>query len=207
MSAIHTERVLVVPSAVFHRLGHFQGFSGDIDRYLPALLDSQHVSYRPRQEVETDPAYKQLIPYAIFRHRDETGGEMIFQYTRGKGQDEARLRTKRSIGIGGHISVTDISGDGAAGSYHEGMKREFAEEVLIDTEYEERCVGLINDDETEVGRVHLGIVHVFDVLHPAVYPRESEITASAFCPVVELLADLDGFESWSQICLRSLFQH
>jgi predicted NUDIX family phosphoesterase len=206
MSAIHTERVLVVPTAVFHRLGRFQGFCGDMERYLPALLDSQHVSYRPRKEVETDPAYKQLIPYAIFRHRDETGGEMVFQYTRGKGQDEARLRTKRSIGIGGHISITDVSAEGAAGSYREGMRRELAEEVLIKTEYEERCVGLINDDETEVGRVHLGIVHVFDVLHPVVYPQESEITESAFCPVSELLADLDGFESWSQICLRSLFQ-
>ena len=163
MTAIHTECVLVVPTGVFHRLGRFQGFCGDVNRYLPALLDSQHVSYRPRKEVETDPAYKQLIPYAIFRHRDETGCERLFHYTRGAGQDEARLRTKRSIGIGGHISVTDVSEDSAAGSYHAGMRRELAEKVLISTEYEERCVGLINDDETEVGRVHLGIVHIFEV--------------------------------------------
>ena len=56
------ERVLVVPTEVFHGLGHFQGFSGDVERYLPELLNPRHTSFRPRHEVEQDPGYKQLIP-------------------------------------------------------------------------------------------------------------------------------------------------
>ena len=63
------------------------------------------------------------------------------------------------------------------------MRRELEEEVSIDTPYTSRCVGLINDDQTEVGRVHLGVVHLFDVERPAVQPRESEIIECGFRPV------------------------
>jgi predicted NUDIX family phosphoesterase len=131
----------------------------------------------------------------------------VFQYTRGKGQGENRLHSKRSIGIGGHISSLDaeVEIEGAFDPYAEGMRRELEEEVAIDTPYRERCVGLINDDETEVGRVHLGVVHVFDVAEPTVRPREDDIAEAGFVPVEELLADLSRFETWSQICLRALF--
>ena len=83
--------------------------------------------------------------------------------------------------------------------------RELAEEVFIDAQFSERCVGLINDDETEVGKVHLGVVHVFDVERPAVRSRETDLIESGFRPVAELLEDLTGFETWSAICLRALF--
>jgi predicted NUDIX family phosphoesterase len=199
-----TERVLVVPTEVFHRLGHFQGFSSQLDRYLEDLLSPAHTSYRPRHQVEEDPGFKQLIPYVIFVHEDGAGRKSVFQYTRGKGQGEARLRRKRSVGIGGHISTVDAA-DANAKPYREGMRRELDEEVRIDTPYTEHCVGLINDDETEVGRVHLGVVHIFQVERPAVFPMEPDITECGFRPVEELLADLEGFETWSQICLKALF--
>lgn len=200
-----TERVLVVPTQLFHRLGYFQGFCRDVDRYLGELFDRGNVCYRPRNEVEQDPGFKQLIPYVIFRHRDAAGRETVFQYTRGKGQGEGRLHSKRSVGVGGHISSLDAGADGAGNPYEEGMRRELDEEVIVRTPYASRCVGLINDDQTEVGRVHLGVVHLFDVEEPAVHPREPEIVESGFRPVEEILADLSGFESWSQICLRALF--
>ncbi|MBN2577617.1 MAG: phosphoesterase [Pirellulales bacterium] len=199
------ERVLVVPTALFRRLGYFQGFSSEVDRYLAELFDPQNVSYRPRGEVERDPGFKQLIPYVIFRHCDPQGRENVFQYTRGTGQGEGRLHRKRSVGIGGHISLTDVSPDGVGNPYQEGMRRELEEEVEILTPYTARCVGLINDDQTDVGRVHLGVVHLFDVEKPAVRPRESDILETGFRPVPEVLADLSGFETWSQICLRALF--
>ena len=74
----------------------------------------------------------------------------MFCYTRGAGQGESRLHAKRSIGVGGHISEED-AGAVDANPYQQGMRRELAEEVAIDTDYRERCVGMINDDETEVG--------------------------------------------------------
>jgi predicted NUDIX family phosphoesterase len=204
-SEILTERVLVVPTEVFHRLGHFQGFCGDVDRYLGDLLSPEHVSYRPRHDVEKDPSFKQLIPYMIFRHRDEQGAERVFQYTRGTGMGEGRLHRKRSVGIGGHISTVDCGADGSGNPYQEGMRRELDEEVAVESPYNVRCVGLINDDQTEVGSVHLGVVHLFEIERPEVRPREEDIVESGFRPVAEILADLSGFETWSQICMEALF--
>jgi len=205
LSSTGTERVLVIPTNVFHRLGYFQGFCGDVDRYLGELLRPEHMSYRPRHEVEHDPSFKQLIPYMIFCHTDSAGCLRVFQYTRGAGQGEARLRAKRSVGIGGHISAEDRGADGCGDPYTLGMRRELEEEVILDTPYTCRCVGFINDDQTEVGRVHLGLVHRLDVERAAVYPRELEIVAAGFEAVEALLADLSAFETWSQICLRALF--
>src|SRR5512140_2037764 len=124
MSLVHTERVLVVPTELFHRLGYFQGFSADIDRYLAGLLSPAHTSYRPRGEVEQDPSFKQLIPYVIFRHTDAQGRPSVFQYTRGKGMGEGRLHSKRSVGIGGHISLCDSEAGASSHPYEEGMRRE-----------------------------------------------------------------------------------
>jgi predicted NUDIX family phosphoesterase len=200
-----TERVLVVPTALFRRLGYFQGFARDVQRYLDDLFHRDNASYRPRAEVEQDPAFKQLIPYVIFCHRDERGRTTVFQYTRGTGMGEGRLHRKRSVGIGGHISRVDADASFDKSPYEEGMRRELEEEVIVDTPYAARCVGLINDDQTEVGRVHLGVVHRFDVARPAVRPREDAIIESGFRPAGEILADLSGFESWSQICMRALF--
>jgi predicted NUDIX family phosphoesterase len=85
------------------------------------------------------------------------------------------------------------------------MRRELEEEVMIDTPYSERCVGLINDDESEVGKVHLGVVHIFDVDEPKVESNEDEICEARFRPVDQLLGDIDKFETWSQISLKALF--
>lgn len=192
------EQVLVIPTAVFHEIGHFQGFCGDIDRYLNVILDPSHASYRPRPEMEADPEFKQLIPYCIFRCDGH-----VFSYQRGNDQGEARLHAKRSVGVGGHVSTLDLNGEGSA--YVEGMKREIEEEVFLQAAWTERCVGLINDDESDVGKVHLGIVHIFELDSTKVTPREKSMINAGFAPPTELVRKLDEFETWSQICLKSLF--
>ena len=205
MSSVESERVLVVPTALLHRLGYFQGFTRDVDRYLGQLLSAEHTTYRPRSEMEHDPNFKQLIPYVIFRHSNHSGGADLFQYRRGRGQGEQRLHSKRSIGIGGHISSDDDTPAGGGQPYLEGLRRELDEEVIIATDYTQQLVGLINDDKTEVGKVHLGVVHLVDVAVPAVTSREPDILEAGFQPVSQLLETLDDFESWSRICLESLF--
>ncbi len=204
MSEVQSERVLVVPAELFRQLGYFQGFCREVGRYLDELFSPRHISYRPRCEVEQDPNFKQLIPYVIFRHADPQGHQTVLQYTRGVGMGEGRLHRKHSVGIGGHISAIDAADGGHP--YEEGMRREIDEEVAIDTPYTSACVGLINDDQSEVGRVHLGVVHIFDVERTAVCPREAEITQCGFRPVADILADMSGFETWSQICMKALFE-
>jgi predicted NUDIX family phosphoesterase len=205
MSVVDTEHVLVVPTVEFHRLGHFQGVSTEVSRYLEPLLDPSMVSYRPRAEMEQDPSFKQLIPYVIFQYDDAAGDRWVFHYTRGKGQGESRLHQKISIGIGGHISREDAAPGLSQNPYLEGLRRELDEEVIIGTEYRDRRVGMINDDETDVGRVHLGVLHIFEVVSPNVEPREAEIHQAGFLRLDELRSLRDRMESWSQICMDALY--
>ena len=197
------EDVLVVPRALFDRLGAFQGFCADAAAYLPELLDPAQTSWRPRAHVEDDPSFKQLIPYCVLAWRNAAGDDRYFAYTRGGGQGEARLRAKRSVGIGGHISSTD-GAHGDDTSYEAGMRRELAEEIAIDGGWQSRCVGLINDDSNAVGSVHLGIVHVLELERPAVAPREAAVAGCGFETLVALLADRERFETWSQITLDAI---
>ncbi|MDR1923609.1 MAG: phosphoesterase [Planctomycetaceae bacterium] len=206
------ENVLVIPVELFHRLGYFNGFSREVARYRDELLSPDNVSFRPRSEVETDLGFKQLIPYMIFSYIDSDGQIQLFQYVRGKGMGEQRLHSKRSVGVGGHISSEDLGvacGSGVVGSvdfYREGMLRELREEVVVGASFRESCVGLINDDRTEVGSVHLGIVHLFELDAPLVQSNEKDLIESGFVPVKEMLKDLSQFESWSSICIESLFK-
>lgn len=202
MPTVEVEQIMVVKTELFRQCGYFQGFNARADLYLGKLLDPQNTVYLPRDQMETDPTHKQLIPYCIFQNIRADGVVEVFQYRRGSGQGEVRLHKKRSVGIGGHISTLD-SDDHSP--YQLGMQRELDEEVWIETTYDQKLVGLINDDLTEVGKVHLGIVHLFTVEEPNVRARETDIIESGFRPVGGLLEQLDEFESWSQICLKAIY--
>ncbi len=197
MSDKTQERVLVIPTAVLHQAGHFHGFSNRVAHYLPRLLEPANLSYRPRGEVEGDPSFKQIIPYVILRW-----GDQLFHYTRGKQGSEARLRALRSVGIGGHVAEEDQAG--AEHPYRTGMLREVMEEVYLESDYTEHCLGLINDDRTPVGQVHLGVVHLFDLTAPHVRRREEVLARAGMAPIAELHRQREEFETWSQFVLDEL---
>jgi predicted NUDIX family phosphoesterase len=194
------ENVLVVRRELFDELGSFYGLNFEPEKYLKAILSRGNNFFIPRPEAETNPAYKQIIPYALI-----ASGKTVLHYVRGKKAGEQRLVAKGSIGIGGHMNETDESlfaMDEQA--YRAGVEREVNEEVKIDTLFEDRIVALLNDDSTEVGRVHLGIVHIFKLKEPNVQKREAMITGLTFLTKEELMARRESLESWSQICLDSL---
>jgi len=194
-----SERVLVVPAAAFDRLGRFQGFSGEADRYLAALLAPGLARFLPRSEVEDDPSYKQIIPYVIFR-----AGDAVFTYARGHSGGESRLRRLRSLGVGGHVAEADADGRGTLEAYEQALRRELDEEVDVRSPGAIRRVGLINDDASPVGRVHLGVVHLFDLDRPEVAPREDALADPEFVDVAGLAARRDEFETWSRFCIDAL---
>jgi predicted NUDIX family phosphoesterase len=199
MSQKVDERVLVVPGAELDRLGRFQGFSAEADRYLTALLVPELMQYRPRSEVETDPSFKQIIPYVVFRCADA-----IFCYTRGKSQGEARLHRLRSLGVGGHVSEEDAQGGKSLDAYESAMRRELDEEVEVTSPGRMSRVGLINDDSTPVGQVHLGVVHLFELERPLVRAREEGLAEASFVPLATIATIRQEFETWSQICIASI---
>jgi len=191
------EEVLVVPAERLTAAGEFHGFRPASDEFRRLLLDPGQLSYRPRGEVETDPAYKQLIPYVVLRCAGE-----LFHYTRGAPGAEVRLRALRSVGLGGHISRED--GPPASDPYRAGMLRELTEEVEIQGPWTERPFGFIYDGRTPVGQVHVGIVHVIELEEPLVWPREAAIDEAGFAAVRDLLRWRDEFETWSQFVLEEL---
>src|SRR5207247_5249812 len=196
------ENVLVVRRELFDQLGSFQGLNFEPQKYLDAFLSRGNNFFLPRPEAETNPAYKQIIPYALIAFQNK-----VAYYVRGKKAGEQRLVAKGSIGIGGHMNETDESlfamdeeADRA------GVEREVNEEIKIETPFEDRIIALLNDDSTEVGRVHLGIVHIFKLKEPQVQKREAMITGLTFLTKQELMARRESLETWSQICVDAIDQ-
>jgi predicted NUDIX family phosphoesterase len=194
------ENILVVKRSLFDQLGSFQGLNFQPEKYLDAILSRGNNFFLSRAKAETDPTHKQIIPYAIIA----CGSEVLY-YVRGKKAGEERLIAKGSIGIGGHLNDSDESlfaWDEAA--YRAGVEREVNEEIKIKAAFEDRIVALLNDDSTDVGRVHLGIVHVFKLAEPRVAKREAMITNLGFVSPGELRTRRDSLETWSQLCVDAL---
>jgi predicted NUDIX family phosphoesterase len=190
------ESVLVIPATHLAAVAPFEGWcdAAAIDR---ELLDPAQFSFRPRSLVETDPTWKQLIPYCVLTHRGR-----IFTYTRGTGGGEKRLATKHSIGIGGHISEADARG--GTDPYRTGMLRELSEEVSITPGWTDRMIGYVYDPSTPVGTVHLGIVHHIDLVDDRVVSREESIAEPRFADPFELLQLRERLETWSLLALEYL---
>jgi len=175
------ENVLVIRRNLFEQLGGFQGLNFGPEKYLNLLLSRGNNFFLPRAQAENDSAYKQIIPYVLLAFQDR-----VLHYVRGKKAGEQRLVAKGSIGIGGHMNESDESlfaWDEQA--YRAGVEREVNEEI-------------------KMGRVHLGIVHVFRLAQQKVEKREAMITNLAFLTKVELLNRRESLETWSQICVDSL---
>lgn len=194
------ENILCVPRRILDELGSFEGLCFEVDRCMPALLDPANNLFLPRPEAEEDPGHKQIIPYLVIRC-----GSRYLHYTRGKSGGESRLHAKGSIGIGGHINDGDTRAahfDIAA--YNRAVERELHEELVMPAVYRNRVAALLNDDSTDVGRVHLGIVHLIDVDSPDIQAREDAIRDIEFIGAEELSGRLERLEVWSQIVAAGL---
>ena len=192
------ERVLCFQRKLLEELGVFQGLSLEIDKYLPVVTAKANITYLNRSEAELDKRYKQLIPYVLI-----LCGDRILRYRRGKGGGETRLHGLYSVGVGGHISEEDHGLFSSGPGYQEGMRRELMEEVAVE-ETKDAAVALINDDSTEVGQVHFGVVHIMYVADEKIVGRRSGIASPEFVPIAEAVKDLAGYESWSRFCLEQL---
>ena len=187
------EEILVVPREhLMHEPVH--GFARRLADYVIRI--DRHASFRPREQVEEDPSFKQIIPYLIVRHTDR-----LFLFQRSAAGNEARLRGLFSIGLGGHINRGDVVG--ASDLVGAGLQRELDEELVIHGAWRVRLVGVLNDDTNPVGRVHFGLVHVVDVESPDVVVRESDALTGRMASREEVLAVRDRMETWSRLILES----
>ena len=165
---------------------------GDVARYL--TLIEQHGTYRRRGDCETDPTWKQVIPYLVVRDR---GTLFLMKRTRA-GSDE-RLHERWSIGVGGHVNPED-------GGVEGGIAREWAEELVADWAPEPTLVGLLNDDSDPVGAVHVGLVYRVEAKGRPVAVRETHKLEGTFVSPIDCLRVYDRMETWSSLVYDHLFE-
>lgn len=203
MSKYGDEKVLVVSRALFDSIGTFQGVSTlHPTHYLERFLAPGVAFFMDRADAEADSGFKQIIPYVLFH----CNGKWL-RYTRGGSGGEARLHDKGSLGIGGHINPVDWRGaEQGMDTYLAGVERELAEEVTWSGPVKQRLFGLINDDSNEVGSVHLGVIHIFDVENENVVANEKALSSIGFYTLDELRSPqiFDGLETWSQLSVNAL---
>jgi predicted NUDIX family phosphoesterase len=168
---------------------------------LPAILAGAEFIDRDRAEV--DPTYKQIIPYCILRY-----GEQIFRYKRSGWAGEKRLQGLFSIGVGGHVNRGDelpLLADFAS-VLDWARDRELAEEFRVEYSVAPRLIALLNDDSTEVARVHFGVIYEYWLNSPRVTSREKRVHIQhAFVPIAELIQRAAEYEGWSRIIVEQYF--
>jgi len=180
------ERVYVVPrSAVLDEAGWYGIRTDGLDAFVAALESDGR--YEPRDAMEIDPSFKQVIPYLVLRD-----GPRYFLMQRTAGGADPRLHGRYSIGVGGHLNPGD-------GDLLGGLRREWSEELVADFVPDFRLVALLNDDTTEVGAVHIGAVYIADAAGRAVAIRETVKLSGSFVDAAAVAAVIDRLETWSRL--------
>jgi predicted NUDIX family phosphoesterase len=185
------ELVFVVPRAA---VIDSQGWHGIRALPLDALQEILATTgrYEPRAPMEQDPGFKQVIPYLVLRD-----GERYFLMRRTRAGGDARLHDLYSIGVGGHLNPGD-------GGLEQGLRREWEEELAADFVPPFRLIGLLNDDTTDVGRVHVGAVFEANAAGRPVAIRETHKLEGSFAGRTEVAAVTDRMETWSRLAFEHL---
>jgi predicted NUDIX family phosphoesterase len=191
------EQVLVVPTAaVLEELGGGNAWHGIRPAGEAALADliRRRGEFGPRSALEDDPAWKQVIPYPILRDR-----RRWFLMRRSRAGSDIRLHDRYSIGVGGHVNPGDGGLDGDLSS---ALRREWTEELDVDFVPSFRFIGLLNDDTTAVGAVHLGLVYEGDAGGRPVAIRETDKLTGRFAESHEVATVADRLETWSRLAFE-----
>lgn len=197
MAGPFTEHVLCVRREDVFRDGAWHGLTHE------GLSDAhramrEQAFFMPRDDVEEDPGYQQIITYAVFRHQDR-----YLLTKRLSASTEKRLRQLYSLGVGGHINP----GDGAAGDpINDGLRREWEEEVVYQGNYRVVPPGLLKDDSSPVSRVHIAVVYLVEGDSPLIEIRERDKLSGELLRLDEMRIYYLEMESWSQIVYDRLVE-
>lgn len=185
------EQVLVVPRAALVPGEGWLGVRrGDLVEALAVVARDGY--FVRRADAEDDPTLKQVIPYLVLRD-----GERWFLMRRTRAGGDARLHDRWSIGVGGHLNPGDSDVAG-------GLAREWAEELVADFEPDYAPVGLLNDDTTPVGAVHVGFVYVAEAGGRPVTIRETDKLEGSFVGRESVALVRDSLETWSRLAFDAL---
>ena len=196
-------QVLVVPREILfcNEDTAFQGFREE-NAYPYLQMIAENSLFLPRDDVEEDPSYKQIIPYAVVSYVPPAGSERWFLMKRKKGGGEKRLHDLYSLGVGGHINPVDDHIDD--GIVERALLRELEEELSVPQERKVDPIGLLNDDSNPVGSVHFGMVFKISIKKEAVSVREVEQLEGSFVAIDDLGEKINEMETWSRLICEGL---
>ena len=181
---------------------HFYGFIQKNDEKTKKIIDTfESYEVKRRGDMEEDPSYKQLIGYVLLK--DANTNEVLV-YKRLVGGGEARLHGKASVGIGGNMN--EVEGKTIFEMLKINAARELNEEVGVSEEEalnNLHFIGLINDDKTEVGQVHVGVVYECKVDKSKVEVKEDDTLVIKWMTADEAKAE-ENYETWSEF-LKPIF--
>lgn len=192
------ESVFAIPTDILWKLltytekGLINGKSDILNRIV------QHGQFRKRSDLEEDPSFKQIIPYAMISNKGS-----FYLFTRTSGQTEKRLHHKLHLGVGGHMNPGNSEEPGGQYLVNE-LKREFFEEVKLinDCLIEEiEFIGFINDDSIPVGRVHIGLLYNIHVSNKYVVINETDKMSAGWINKTDLVEYYEEMESWTRIAI------
>jgi predicted NUDIX family phosphoesterase len=207
------ELVFAFPTDEFWKLMTYKrkGLIKENNEVLKRIV--QNGLFLKRSELEEDPSFKQIIPYAIISYkepenrtwRDKLRGvrqsQSFYLFKRTSKQTEKRLHDKFSLGVGGHMNPND-SMESKEQYLIEELKRELHEEVkLLNGCFIEEIefIGFINDDTISVGRVHIGLLYNIHVSNKEVYINETDKMTAEWIDKSNLAEFYEGMETWTKI--------
>ncbi len=162
-------------------------------------LNGLDYGFAPRREAEQDFSKKQIIPYALLF---DVQGRVLTYRRHGS---EGRLAGRCSAGIGGHVNDCD-AGATLSDRLLSGLTREMREETgIMLNPVSTELLGMINEDESEVGRCHAGVVFRVELDDSQNLKFSDEIASPDWCEPAGL--DLSHFELWSALALRLAATH
>ena len=190
------ELVFAIPTDEFWKLITYEekGLIKENSEALKRIV--QNGLFRKRSELEQDPSFKQVIPYAII-----SNNESFCLFKRTSGQTKKRLHNKFSLGVGGHMNPGNSKESNEQYLINE-LKRELFEEVKLlngclieDIEF----IGFINDDTISVGRVHIGLLYNIHVSNKNVVINETDRMTADWIDKPDLAEFYEGMETWTKI--------
>jgi predicted NUDIX family phosphoesterase len=187
------EKIVVVSRQKLFQEASFNGIQKINFEQYQNIIET-HKEFRWRSEMEIDENYKQIIPYLVFSHNNK-----FFIMERKSTSSEARLQSKLSIGIGGHIREDDLQ----KATIVDWAEREFHEEVEYNGKLKIEPIGLLNDDSNAVGRVHVGFVFLLNGDSAEISIRDEHKAGSLKTPA-ECKQLYNRMENWSKMVLDFL---
>jgi predicted NUDIX family phosphoesterase len=185
------ENIIVVERKSLPESSAFPGIDFDYRKFVNVIKKDS--IFKIRSHVETDPLFKQVIPYSILFYKDK-----VFIYQRCSESTENRLSGLLSIGFGGHISEIDFQ---QQDFILQALTRELNEEIRIDSNYSIILAGILNDDRNKVGEVHIGVVYTLHLESNKISIKEKSIENLRLVDFNYLTTNVAKFESWSELCI------